>query len=408
MRRRAFCLLVALVASVDARATDLLSPPDVGRFLRWGPVRARPGFAIPALGYDDNVYSRSEASVTEGAYLIRLSPRIEGLVLFGDRAFLTFKERLDYTAYFGRSDLNYFENLGSARLTVPFGSIGAYADFALNRLKDPPASEIDSRPERREQRLGAGILWRIGWRTEANLGVVRSDWTNYDPDGQLYDGFTVGDLLDREERGWDAKLRYRLSGITRLTLDVSRRDIVFDNPDVQRDTTQGTVMPGLDIGSGGPLSGTLRIGSSRLDAKAEGVPDFSGPVVDAALLWRVSQATSARLEAGRRVGFAIYQTNRYFASDFQEVRGLHYLTRIVGLEVGVGRERLEFPGSSDLTPRVDQVRRRSAGIRLRLPESVLGRSAEYTLGIYRRRRDSTDDTLDLSRTVFAFGASLGF
>ena len=408
MRRFAVCLLFVLAAVVDARATDPLSPPDIGRFLRWGPVRVRPGFAIPALGYDDNVYSSSESSSSEGAYLIRLSPRIEGLVLFGDAAFLTFKERLDYTAYPGLSTLNYFENQGSARLTVPFRRIGAYADFALNRLKDPPASEIDSRPVRREKRLGAGLLFRIGWRMDADVSVVRSDWTNQDPDYISDEGFTIEELLNRTERGWQSKLRYRASGITRLTLDVSRRDIVFDDPDVRRDTTQSSVMPGLEFSSGGPLAGTVRIGSVRLDAKAEEVPDYSGPVGDAALVWRISQATSARLEGGRRVGFAIYQTNRYFQSDFEEIRGVHYLTRIVGVEIGGGRERLEFPGSVDLDPRVDRVRRLSAGVRLRLPESVLGRAAEYTVGISRRRRDSSDDTLDLSRTVFAFGASLGF
>ena len=391
-----------LLAALPASAESALEPPDLSRYLRWGFAHVRPGFAIPGIGYDSNIFAAS-GQPPEGDFAIRLSPRIEGVVLFGRTAFLTFKERVDYTAYQHHHDINYYENLGSARVTFPLRRFGLYADYGLNRLKDLPLSEVDSRPIRKEVRTGAGVILELGWRTSAEIGLLRSDWSVTDPDST-----STGPLQDRVEEGRQVRVRYRLTGATRLTLDATNRSVTFDDPTLLRDADERAVLPGLEVGVGGPLSGSLRVGPSRLDATTGGQPDYSGLVGDARIAWRISSASTLRLEEKREVGFAIYQNNPYYLRTSSEARFVHYLNRVFGLEAAVGRGRLSFPQSLDAQERDDRLERYDAGVRIRLLENDLGRRVEYTVALTNQRRDSTVDTYDQSRTVVAIGASVGF
>ena len=393
-----------LLAALPASAESALEPPDLSRYLKWGFAHVRPGFAIPGIGYDSNIFAPT-GQPPEGDFAVKLSPRIEGVVLFGRTAFLTFKERLDYTAYQHHHEINYFENLGSARLTLPLRRFGLYADFGLNRLKDLPLSELDSRPIRREVRTGAGVILELGWRTTAEIGLVRSDWTVTDDDSPTS---TVGTSQDRVEEGRQARLRYRLTGITRLTLDATNRSVTFADPALLRDADERAILPGVEIGAGGRLSGSMRAGPSRLDATAEGQPDYSGLVGDARIAWRISSASTLRIEGKREVGFAIYQNNPYYLRTSSEARLVHYLNRVFGLEAAVGRGRLSFPEALTAEERNDRLERYDAGVRIRLLENDLGRRVEYTLALSNQRRTSTVDAFDQSRTVVAVGASVGF
>lgn len=409
LRPRFIPLLLLALTSGLVHADGPLEPPPLDRFLRWGPFRVRPGFAVPAFGYDNNILANAGTSQPSvGALGIRLEPRLEGVLLFGHTAFLTFRERVDYTAYQGYSDLNYFEHAGSYRLTVPFRRFGLYGDFAANRLKDPPLTEIDTRPVRRELRTGVGVIFELGWRTEIETGFVRSDWTVTDPDFLSSSGETIGDLQDRVESGTRFRARYRVAGRTRLTLDTTRRDVVFDNASLQRDSHETVVLPGIELDTKGTIGGSLRVGRTRLDAKDPAAPDLTATVGDAKLAFRLTSATTLRVEASRRAGYGVYSDNRYYQDESYEGRLVHWLNRIFGLEGAIGNGSLSYPETTDAFARTDDYDRAEAGIRFRLPESALGRLAEYSFFVRRWKRDSTLDALDDSRTVIGFGASVGF
>lgn len=405
-----FLAVAALTILTSVSAADPLEPPDLSRYLKWGPVRVRPGFAVPFFGYDDNVFSASGTTAARGDLAVRLSPRADGLVLFGRGAFLTFREQIDYVAYRDFGDLNYFENRGVARVTVPMRRLGFYGEMGHNRLKDQPVSELDTRPLRREARGAIGAILRLGWRTEADLAVVRSDWKVTDPDFVASDGRSIGQLQDRRESGVQARVRYRFAGVSRVTLDLADRDIAFDDPRTasERNAVERALLPGIEFGEGARIQGSVRAGWSRIDARRAGQPDFAAPVGDAKLAWRFLRGTTLRLDAVRRAGFAIYGGSPYFEVRSYEARVVHFLNRVIGLEGAAAKGRLSFPDSPEAAPRLDRLSKYDVGVRFRLPESVLGRRAEYTVGIERRSRDSSVDRLDQSRTVFALGVSVGF
>ena len=403
MKRSPWIPLVALALATSGASAqqDPLEPPDLGRFLRWGPLRARPSLALTNLGYDNNIYYRTDIPPV-GDYTATVSGKVDGVVLFGRFAFLTFLERIDYTGYVQNTDQNYWNQFGSGRLTVPFRKLGFYGDFALNDYKDRPYDKLDSRTDVHETRAGGGIILKLGFRTDAELGVFRTSWTHTDPNDP-----TVGQSLDRTERGTRTQWRYLVFGRTRLTLETSTRDITFENPATGRNAVQRLILPGVDFGTGGRLSGSAKLGWGRLDPERADVPDYSGTIGEIKLAYRLGGGTTVLASGKRDVNFAIFDQDVYYLGRSYDLRAIHYFGRVWGVEAGGSRSRLDFPVTVD---RVDRYRQVDAALRLRLMENDLGRRVEYTFRITRWSLDSTPayDHLDQSRTVVGFGAVLGY
>ena len=161
-------LVVGLALAPAAAQSEKLEPPDLARYLRWGPLRARPGVELSNLGYDSNILF-NQAGDSVGDYTVTISPKLEGLVLFGDRAFLTFRERLDYTAYAKNQELNYFNDRGTARITVPFSRFGVFGDLKLENVHFRPGDRENIRPEQKLRDVGFGAIFLPGWRTEVEV-----------------------------------------------------------------------------------------------------------------------------------------------------------------------------------------------------------------------------------------------
>lgn len=414
MKRAVVIAVLLLGLAGQLHATTSLEPPELSRFLRWGPVRVRPGIELSNLGYDDNIlFSDSREKV--GDYTATVSPKLEGVVLFGSRAFLTFKERLDYTVYFDNSDQNYLDNRTSARLTVPFRRMGVFADGLWSRFNSRPVDLEDTRPEGQESRYGVGVILTPGWRTEIEIGRVVRD-LSYDDRDQDGGAISIARRLDRSENGTTIQVRYRILGRTRAVLDGKIASIEFDNPfrlpddktPIQQDTREWRLLGGAEFGEGGRLTGTVRLGWGEIDAVDPSLPDFSDYIGDAELVYRFGTGTRLRLLTERLPGFAVYDGNAYYLETNYGLRAVHYFNRLFGVESGIRRGTLTFPERVGGRDREDLIKRYDVGIRLRISDNSLGRRLEYSIKIGRYRRESTLPSVEQSQTTFAVGAVLGF
>ncbi len=417
------CLLPAVLAllplaSPARAASDPLEPPELSRYVRWGFLRVRPAINVSNVGYDDNVFYRTGDQPKEGDYTATVSPRVEGVVLFGSRAFFTFDEQLDYVAFVRHTGESYFNQRGSGRLTVPFGKVGVFLEGAYNRLRDRPTSELDVRAARREVRAGAGLLFRLGSRTDLEVGRTRSRWRNRDPDYcARLEGDTcaldIGDLLDRVEEGERVKARYRFAGESRVLLEAARLDVTFDSDEVGRgpvfgrDSRQRRWLAGIELGRRSRLSGVVRAGRARFDSATPGRPDFGGWIGDGQLGYRLGSATTVRVGGKRDVGYAVWEANQYYLQTAWEARVVHYFNRLLGAEAGGSNGRLTFPGGTTADRR-DRIGTADLGVRFRFRERPDGRRIEYRLAMTRFRRDSSRDALDQSRTIVGVGATFGY
>ena len=406
--KRFFSTLAVLVAlpalQIEAREHPL-EPPDLDRYVRWGPVRVRPGFGITNLGYDDNVFFASGNQPRQGDYRVTVSPSLDGLVLFGDRAFLTFQEKLAYTFYRKFNEQNFQDQSFTTRTTFPLGRMGFFAELDLARGKYRPSSELDTRLDRRENRVGLGIILELGWRTFAEIERTRTDLEHSDPDIA-----SVDNLLDRVEHGNELRLEYRLAGRTRLTLEAAINKITFDDPTAGRDSREKSLLPGVRFGEGGRLSGSMALGVTRIDLRDPQERDFSGLVGEAQLAYRLGRGTTLQLGGKREVDFAVFQQNNFFLDRSASTRVIHFFGRVLGFEVGGRRGKLTFPESGAVVERVDLITEYDLGIRVRLLENALGKRVEYTLKWQHYRRDSNPpfDNLDQSRSTIGLGVVVGF
>ncbi len=410
MQFRHYCaVLLALSFVGPAAAESRLEPPDTGRYLKWGPLRVRPGLTVTDLGYDDNILFATKEE--ESDFRATASPQIDGLVLFGSRAFLTFRERFDFTAYRDNRDQNFVNQRGVARLTLPLRKIGFFATGNFERTESRP---VDLRLERVQRDLGGfglGVIVQAGWRTEVAVEWKLRDLQHDDPNS---DEMETAIRLDRVEQGTSVNVDYELRGRTRLTFEFERKELDFDSLQVMKgvlsdkDSRSWTVMPGLDLGDQGRLRGLFQFGWANIEANDPQVPDLSEPVGRLELAYRGNSRLTVKLDAERRPGYALGSDDTYYLEGSWGVRGVYFVHRAVGIEAATEWGRVTFPGSRSGSDRTDQTRQTEIGLRLRMFENGMGRRVEYSLTVGRNRRDSNVQEFNRTRNTVNFGAVVGF
>lgn len=410
-----FVVLAAGFPAVVAQSISPLEPPDTANYLRWGPFRVRPGIAISDLGYDSNVFAIPDDSPLPqvGDYFIAVTPRVRGLVLFGHRAFITFDERLEFYAYARQREIDYFNNFFTSRLTIPFRRFGLYGDVGYDRTRDRPYDAQSIRPLRKAYPLGAGLIVKVGWRSDVEIGYLRARFTADDPNDPCEPGIptscAINKLNDRTEEGVRLKARYLAFGRTRVLLDVSRRTINFNDPVTAafRNGHERRQLAGLDFGLGGTISGTFRVGHARFDLAPPTASDFNGPVADVALSYNFGGSGSRLTFTGARdVLYTVFDTSPIYVFTGGKLKLTKYFNRFIGFEIGAGRADLNFLGSDPL--RVDKDTNGSLGVLFRVSENDMGRRVEYALRYTRWVLNSTLDYLDQNRGTIGFGVSFGY
>jgi hypothetical protein len=417
----AFLALLVCLTGTPARAEieTELDPPDLSRYLKWGPVRVRPRLEIKNVGYDSNIFV-TEAN-KEGDNTATLVPKFEGLVLLGNRAFFEFDEQFEYTVYAQHSGLNFWNQRGNGRVTLPFDRFGFYVEGVLNYTRDRPVDQQDIRPRRDETGLELGMIALLGWRTEVAFSHLSTDWRHTDPDDPASD---ISARLDRTSTQFKVEAKYFLKGYTSLTLDATFGGIDFDAPLVidnpaqpeydglyDKDSDDWSVLVGVHFKRGGPFSGEARIGHAVIDVLDPALTDLKEVVGNIDIAYRLASSTRLQLKAERRPGFTVSGSQTYFLLTSYEGRMIHFLNRRFGLEAGAWFGTLAFPPTFPpvaAAPREDTITHYDIGLRVWMGQNSMGNRVEYSFRIGDYSRDSNQDIDDLSRTTISVNAIIGF
>jgi hypothetical protein len=338
-----------------------------------------------------------------------VAPGLNGLILFGDKAFLTFDSELPYTAYANYQELNFLNVFNSARVTFPLGRFGIYTEGRYDRDRKVPVDLNDVRPVYTTRELGAGAILETSDRTAIELFHGERALTHTDDDfGQSE--IDLARKLDRVERVDRLTLSYEIAGRSQFDLSIDNVDIEFDTPNLtgipgmDRDSVARSIVPGLTLGQGGRLVGHLEVGYAELVYDSSLLPGYSGAVGRGQLRYRPFRGMTWTLEGKREVDFSASAGNNYFILDGALLNTLYFLNPVLGFELELGRESLEFP----VTSRVDDLTVYGAGIRMRTMEDSLGRRVEYRVKIAQRERVSTEPIRDRSRAVLNLDVVLGY
>ena len=412
-------LLLPLCGQAFAQEQEnKLEPPELDRYRRWGFLRARPGFELSNLGYDSNILFSSTGELVSDT-TATLSPKLDGLVLLGSKAFITLNEQFDYTLYIEHGDQNFWNNAFTTRATVPFRSFGVFGQWSLDDVRFRPVDQEDIRIKSKRREFGIGLIFQPGWRTEIELAGYANRWRYEDPQSQPV-VVPVDDRLDRDEAWTTFDLSYHLRGRTSALLHFEDRQIefrvpfIFQDPftmqivQIQRDTVERRALAGFRLGRGSSLIGHALIGWSRIDAQDPVLPDLSELIGELDATWIAGSRTRLRLRGERAPGFAVSSGNAYYLDTSGSIRTVHYFTHLFGGEFSVRRGRLDFPEALAGTTRKDDTSHYELGVRMRLLNAADGRRVEYSLTVGGYRRDSNIAGFDQDKTTFGFGAVLGY
>jgi len=380
-----FLLLASLFPGLALAQKSKLEHPPLENYLRWGPLRVRPGFYLSNFGYDSNIFASNAVEV--GDITGTLAPQVDGLVLIGKRSFLEFIERIEYVAYLEHTDQNYWNQKGSARYTFPFERFGVFGDFEFNSILERPIDEQDNRRRRNETLLGGGFIFELGWRTEIVIKQTLANFEYTDPDLNQ----DISNQLDRNERRTDFAGSYLLNGRTRALFDAEQRDTKFARPDDRgriRDSDGWQLRGGLGFGDRGRLTGTLRVGWAKIIPVDPRVPELSEPVGDAELSLKVGGGLRLVLDVVRVPGYSVSQI--YYMSESYRLRAIRFFNRFLGVDGGVRYGTLDFPTDAGQLQeaRHDVFWTYDAGVRLRLATNSMGRRVEYRLSLQHTDRTS--------------------
>ena len=398
--------MVVCLTSLDAMAQDALEPPTTSLYLQWGPLWARPAIKLVNVGFNSNVFNSTDG---EGDFSATIAPQLNGLLLFGDTAFMTLYGEVRYTAYETFTELNYWDVLSRARVSFPLGRFGLFTGLRYDRVRRSPIDLDGIRPVEELGQADVGARLKLGERASIQYTLRHSDFKNFDDDlGNVpVDIARIQDRLERShilefESNVFARTIFRFTGETTL--------VEFDTPslsgipELSRDSRETRLLPGITLGDYGSLVGTLQVGWAYLNYEGAAIQDYDGPVGEANITYNPLGRTTLRWEAWRRVGFSVAALNNFLIDQTTRLGLVHFFNTVVGMDVRIGRGRLEIPA----TERKDELFTADLGIRLRTSSNSMGRRVEYSLQLGQSRRDSSNPALDRNYNTLRFNAYFGY
>jgi hypothetical protein len=332
------CLLLAacsLLVSVLVSAQTVPDPFTSAK-VRVGPFAVNPVVSVSDFGVDSNVFNSWE------------NPQSDWTA--------TFKGGADTWLRLGKARLNtklqvgyvYFAEFGterswntddSARLELPLTHLRPWIGVSYLNVKERPGYEIDKRARRTEVGIGGGIDYVFSRKTTLGVSLKkkRIDFPTDETIGDTY----LRDVLNRDETLGIAALRYSLTPLTMLVMEgrIERERFEFSP---ERDANGFRILPGVEFDPHALVSGAAHVGYRNLKMLTPGFPDYTGPVADVNLNYRLLGVTRFDVRVNRDVEYSYEITEPYYvltgatASVTQSVGGPWAVV------ARYGRQRLDY------------------------------------------------------------------
>lgn len=382
------CLLAIPAPCQDA-------PPDPAETAKMhlGPLAVTPALSLASLGVDTNVFN--EWTDPKSDWTATVTPAADLWLRFG-RARLSARASGSYVFFSQYSSERSLNTDDSARLEVPLTHVRPYIGVSYLNRRERPGYEIDSRVRREETGLRGGVDLPLTRKTTLGAGYRRTQ-TRYGA-AESFRGTYLRDVFNRATTVATGSLRYALTPLTTIVLDVERVRERFEYRDA-RDSTSVRVAPGVEFGKYALINGNAHVGIRRLKMLAPGMPDYTGTVASVNLGYTLLGMTRFAVGVERDLAYSFYTDEPYYlltgitGSVTQAVGGPWDVVARVGTQ-RLAYQRAVSTASAPTTPgpettagagRTDSVHFYGGGLGYRLgPDVRLGFNADY----YTRSSDS--------------------
>jgi hypothetical protein len=298
---------VSWPATCLAQSTSAPGPEDLSFLV--GRVTLFPSFVLRDTGYDSNVFNdpddpQSDFTLTAQPRLRATLPAAGGLVSGSATLGAVY-----YATYKDQQSLNRFVDGRYERTT---SRLRPFIAGSFNYARDRYGPEIDARVRHRETSVSAGAELKLTGITSLTALYRRS--TQSYGDDEEFIGTVLGEQLDRESDLASAGLRYYITPITTLVVDVEVQRDRFETAPL-RDNDSLRVMPAAEFGGDGVLSGRMAAGFRKLSPRDPLVRPFEGLVAGANLTYTLLGRTRFTVEAARDVMYSFAVVTPYYLLD---------------------------------------------------------------------------------------------
>lgn len=300
-------IVLLFASSVYAQTTDARTE---GR-ARLGPFRVTPALTLNELGLDTNVFNdESESS----DFTFTVTPKLDVVVPFGRWASIRAA---------GLAELVYFHQFESERSVNPAASfrgaltlnrVTLFVSQAYSNSRRRPSLEIDARARHETIDVNAGTDLRLSERVTLQVGAGAAELT-FDENATFEDQALQATLNRRTRTGW-AALSRQLTPLTSVGVRVQVNTERFPfSPERNADTL--SILPGVEFQPRALISGTAAVGvrGFRPQNAGSGLPEYTGLIAHANLVYTLKGATRFRFTADRDLAYSFSPTEPYYTID---------------------------------------------------------------------------------------------
>jgi hypothetical protein len=382
VRRRLYLFSVLWVLAASSALAQTSGPDPSKARVRLGPLWINPTLALTDLGVDTNVFNAADTDRPLSDFTMTVSPATELWVRIG-RSWLTGNLREDlvwYREYAGERSANGRYNAG---IVVPLTRVVLNANAGWIDTHERPGFEIDARAHRRERAYSGGLELRALSKT---LIGVRGDRRTYDfESGEFFLGSNLREELNRTITTAAATIRYELTPLTSVGLDVAREQDRFElSPDRDADSTRVGLIVRLDPAA--LISGTAQVGFRAFNPASPDTPEYRGATAAVDVGYVLRGTTKLGMQISRDVNYSFESAQPYFLQTGIVGSLVQQISGPVDVQARLGRQRLAYRSRADmdgLDDRIDRVNSVGAGIGYHTgPDLRIG------LNVDRSKRDS--------------------
>jgi hypothetical protein len=357
-------VLMLMSASVMAQ-TDSSSAVGGSRFFV-GPVALSPSIVLRDIGVDSNILDEAEDPKQD--FTFTLQPRLRAAVPFGPTQ-LTGSVTAGLVYYATYKNEQSINRRYETRFESTTRRLRPFLAAALNQTRERTGYEIDAHVLRKDTSISGGAQLQLTGITSLT-GSYRRATSKYG-DNEQFLGIALASQLDQRTDLASAGMKWAITPLTTLSLDVERQRDRFDSSPV-RDADSVRVIPAVQFAPDAVITGRISAGFRDFNPRDPLVEAFRGFVGAVNVSGTFLTATRVSVEATRDVMYSFDPTTPYFLVDSGHLtvsQAIGGPFDVIGL-TGLDRlryyvvEGLPFPG------RVDSTRTVGGGVGIRVSPSL--------------------------------------
>jgi hypothetical protein len=310
---RALSACAGLLFSIGATVAAAQAPtppaePATPAPVQLGPVAVRPSLVLRDVGYDSNVFNRSDGE--QGDYTATLGARID-LAVKGSRAQATYATSYEYL-HFQTFQSERGSNAGTdGRLDLLLGRLRPYVTAGISRSHDRPNSEIDERALRVQTSVGAGAGFAAFSRTSLNAGYRRQA-IEY-ADSERFRGVALSDQLNGTSDAITVGADIALTPLTTVSLHGERSRDRFDLASY-RDSDSYRAGITANFHPLALISGRATLGIRAFRPIGDQLQGFTGLTAAVAVAYAFQERTRVGLTFDRDLRYSFAENTPYYIS----------------------------------------------------------------------------------------------